>query len=131
MRVLNLEEIEELLQTLSNETRLRLMNLLLASEEEPCVCELEDALELPQYTVSRHLNRLKRTGLVDSRKDGVWSYYGISQGMECGTRAILESIGKILDGKTFKEDEKRLEERLTDREEGKCVRGHEDDKSDK
>lgn len=127
---MKLEEIEELLRTLSNETRLRLVNLLMASEEEPCVCEIEDALDLPQYTVSRNLNRLKRTGLVDSRKDGVWSYYGISRDLESGTRAILETIGKTLDGETFQEDEERLEERLTRREEGKCVKGHGDVESD-
>ncbi len=130
MGVVKREEAEELLQTLSNGTRLRLLNLLLASEEEPCVCEIEDALDLPQYTVSRHLNRLKRIGLVDSRKDGVWSYYSLSRDADSEVRTILKTIGKVLDGETFQEDEKRLEERLTDREEGKCVRGHQNDERD-
>ncbi|MCF7890168.1 metalloregulator ArsR/SmtB family transcription factor [Candidatus Bipolaricaulota bacterium] len=123
-------ETEELLQSLSNETRLRLLNLLLTSEEEPCVCELEDALQLPEYTVSRHLNRLKRIGLVDSRKDGVWSYYSLSYDAGSGAQAILETIGEVLDGETFREDEKRLRERIYRRENGKCVTGHPDDEGD-
>lgn len=127
---MEIDEMTELFQLLSNETRLRLVNLLLSTEEEPCVCELEDALELPQYTVSRHLNKLKRIGIVDSRKDGVWTYYSLSYKSNSEIRTILETIGQVLEGEIFREDEKRLKERISLREEGKCVTGHPEDEDD-
>lgn len=127
---MEIDQMTELFQLLSNETRLRLVNLLLSTEEEPCVCELEDALELPQYTVSRHLNKLKRIGIVDSRKDGVWSYYSLYYKSNSEIRTILETIGQVLEGEIFREDERRLKERISLREEGKCVTGHPEDEDD-
>jgi ArsR family transcriptional regulator, arsenate/arsenite/antimonite-responsive transcriptional repressor len=62
-----------LFKTLSDPTRLRLLNLLAAGET--CVCELTDTLRVVQPKVSRHLARLKRAGLVDARRNGKWIYY--------------------------------------------------------
>src|SRR5438132_11172954 len=62
-----------LFKTLSDPTRLRLLNLLAAGET--CVCELTDTLRVVQPKVSRHLARLKRAGLVDARRDGKWMHY--------------------------------------------------------
>jgi ArsR family transcriptional regulator len=63
-------------KALADETRLRILALLL-SEEELCVCDLMAALQLPQSTVSRHLAYLKNTGWVNDRREGVWIYYSI------------------------------------------------------
>lgn len=60
-------------KALSDETRLRIMGLLL--EGELCVCDLMSILELPQSTVSRHLAYLRTAGLVEGRRDGVWMHY--------------------------------------------------------
>jgi ArsR family transcriptional regulator, arsenate/arsenite/antimonite-responsive transcriptional repressor len=62
-----------LFKTLSDPTRLRLLNLLAAGET--CVCELTDTLRVVQPKVSRHLARLKRAGLVDARRNGKWIHY--------------------------------------------------------
>jgi ArsR family transcriptional regulator, arsenate/arsenite/antimonite-responsive transcriptional repressor len=62
-----------LFQTLSDSTRLRLLNLL--AHGETCVCELTDTLQVVQPKVSRHLAHLKRAGLVEARRDGKWMYY--------------------------------------------------------
>jgi ArsR family transcriptional regulator len=62
-----------LFKTLSDPTRLRLLNLL--ARGETCVCELTDTLRVVQPKVSRHLARLKRAGLVESRRDGKWMHY--------------------------------------------------------
>jgi DNA-binding transcriptional ArsR family regulator len=62
-----------LFKTLSDTTRLRLLNLL--STGETCVCELTDAFHIVQPKVSRHLARLKRAGLVEARREGKWMYY--------------------------------------------------------
>jgi len=62
-----------LFKTLSDPTRLRLLNLLGCGET--CVCELTDTLRVVQPKVSRHLARLKRARLVEARREGKWMHY--------------------------------------------------------
>lgn len=64
----------QILKALADPIRLRII-LLLQSEGELCVCDLMAVLKLPQSTVSRHLAYLKRSCLVDIRRQGVWMYY--------------------------------------------------------
>lgn len=64
-------------KALADETRLRILALLLA-EGELCVCDLIAALKLPQSTVSRHLAYLRKTGWVNDRRYGLWIYYSIA-----------------------------------------------------
>jgi ArsR family transcriptional regulator len=63
-----------IMKALADETRLRILALLLDSGEL-CVCDLMAALQLPQSTVSRHLAYLKNAGWLDDRREGVWMYY--------------------------------------------------------
>jgi ArsR family transcriptional regulator len=65
-----------LFQLLSDETRLRTL-MLLAAEQELCVCELTHALAVSQPKISRHLARLRETGLLQARREGQWIYYRI------------------------------------------------------
>lgn len=67
-----------LIQGFSEPTRLRLMALLL--DGETCVCDLKDALKIPQPTASRHLAHLRRAGLVRVRKQGLWAHYSLAPG---------------------------------------------------
>jgi ArsR family transcriptional regulator len=62
-----------LFKTLSDPTRLRLLNLLASGET--CVCELTDTLRVVQPKVSRHLRQLRRAGLVEARRNGKWIHY--------------------------------------------------------
>ncbi len=71
-----MKQVARLFKSLADETRLRILALLLA-EEKLCVCDLMAALELPQSTVSRHLAQLKNAGWVDDRREGVWVYYSL------------------------------------------------------
>ena len=57
-----------LLAVLADPTRLRLVRLLL--RQELCVCELVDALRMPQYKVSRDLRQMRAIGLVEARRRG-------------------------------------------------------------
>jgi ArsR family transcriptional regulator len=66
----------KIFKALADETRLRILALLL--EGELCVCELIAALELPQSTTSRHLAYLRNSGWVNDRRQGVWMYYRIN-----------------------------------------------------
>jgi ArsR family transcriptional regulator, arsenate/arsenite/antimonite-responsive transcriptional repressor len=73
------ERIAPLLKALADPVRLRLMSLIASHEGgEACVCDLNDAFELSQPTISHHLKVLHEAGLVDREKRGVWVYYRAS-----------------------------------------------------
>lgn len=72
-----MKQFVDLFKALSDETRLRIVILL--SEKELCVCQIEAALGLPQVKVSRHLTILRYTGLVNCRRDGLWIYYSLAK----------------------------------------------------
>ncbi|HEY9062263.1 MAG TPA: metalloregulator ArsR/SmtB family transcription factor [Pseudobacteroides sp.] len=63
------------LKALSDETRLRIMNLLY--EKELCVCDIMEALQISQTKASRHLIYLKNADLVKDRKHAQWTYYSM------------------------------------------------------
>lgn len=68
--------IAPLLKALADPVRLRLMSLVASHEGgEACVCDLNDAFDLSQPTISHHLKVLHDAGLLDREKRGVWVYY--------------------------------------------------------
>jgi ArsR family transcriptional regulator, arsenate/arsenite/antimonite-responsive transcriptional repressor len=70
------EQVAPLLKALADPVRLRLMSLVASHEGgEACVCDLNDAFDLSQPTISHHLKVLHEAGLVDREKRGVWVYY--------------------------------------------------------
>ncbi len=89
-----MNQAAQIFKALSDETRLRIMGLLL--EGELCVCDLMAILELPQSTVSRHLAYLRNAGLVSDRRQGVWMNYRLAAGGS-GLRAeTIELLRKNL-----------------------------------
>jgi ArsR family transcriptional regulator len=83
-------------KALSDETRLRILCLLL--EGELCVCDLMAVLQLPQSTVSRHLAYLKNSGWVDDRRCGVWMYYSITGNGGELRNGLLENLRNAVPG---------------------------------
>jgi ArsR family transcriptional regulator len=72
------ERIAPLLKALADPVRLRLLSLVAAHEGgEACVCDLNDAFDLSQPTISHHLKVLHEAGLLDRAKRGVWVYYAV------------------------------------------------------
>lgn len=70
------EQIAPLLKALADPVRLRLMSLVASHEGgEACVCDLNDAFDLSQPTISHHLKVMHEAGLLDREKRGVWVYY--------------------------------------------------------
>jgi len=67
-----------LLKALNDETRLRILALLMPGEL--CVCDLMAVMQMPQSTVSRHLAVLKNAGWVTDRRQGLWMYYRLADG---------------------------------------------------
>ncbi len=64
-------------KALSDETRLRILNLLLG--RECCVCEVMQVLDVSQTRASRNLNILYGAGFLKLRKEGLWAYYSIDK----------------------------------------------------
>lgn len=62
---------------LSDETRLRLLNLI--KNREACVCYLREVINTNQPKISRHLAYLKKAGLVAARRDGKWTHYRLAK----------------------------------------------------
>jgi ArsR family transcriptional regulator len=79
-----------LFRTLSDPTRLRLLNLLACGET--CVCELTDTLRVVQPKVSRHLAHLKRAGLVEARRNGKWMHYRWAKQADPLVRHVLAGL---------------------------------------
>jgi ArsR family transcriptional regulator, arsenate/arsenite/antimonite-responsive transcriptional repressor len=70
------EQIAPQLKALAEPVRLRLMSLIASHPGgEACVCDLNEAFDLTQPTISHHLKVLHEAGLLDRQKRGVWVYY--------------------------------------------------------
>jgi len=69
-------QVAPLLKALADPVRLRLMSLIASHPGgEACVCDLGDAFDLSQPTISHHLKVLHEAGLLEREKRGVWVYY--------------------------------------------------------
>jgi ArsR family transcriptional regulator len=79
-----------LFKTLSDPTRLRLLNLLACGET--CVCELTGTLRVVQPKVSRHLAHLKRAGFVEARREGKWMHYRWAKHADPLVRHVLAGL---------------------------------------
>jgi ArsR family transcriptional regulator len=79
---------------LGSETRLRLVRLLVASEDELCVCELTPLVDVSDSAVSHALSDLADAGLVDRRSEGRWHYYAATPRAE----ALLAAIDETQEG---------------------------------
>lgn len=67
-------DLAGLFKALADPTRVAIVNRL-ASADECCVCDLTDAFELSQPTVSHHLRILRDAGIVEAERRGTWAYY--------------------------------------------------------
>lgn len=72
------ERVAPLLKALADPVRLRLLSLVGShADSEACVCDLAEAFDLTQPTISHHLKVLHEIGLLDRSKRGVWVYYKV------------------------------------------------------
>ena len=107
IRILNMTP-EILLKSLSDQTRLRSL-LLLMQEGELCVCELTYALDLIQPKISRHLALLRDMQVVIDKRTGQWIYYSINPKLPVWVNELLHAVRKgSLDEKQYKRDLKKL-----------------------
>jgi len=112
----------EIFKALGDETRLRILNLFISAKGTLCVCEMVDALKLPQYQISKHLVLLKHAGLLDVERKGTWAHYTPKKDA-AQNKLLFRFLREFCVGEIFQQDRKNLESRLALREEGKCVVG--------
>ncbi|MHB9111163.1 MAG: ArsR/SmtB family transcription factor [Thermoleophilia bacterium] len=91
-----MKKTAQLFKALSDDTRLRILGLLL--DGELCVCDLVAILGLPQSTVSRHLAYLRNSGLVSDSRQGVWMHYRLAEGETSLHQDIFDLLRKDLAG---------------------------------
>lgn len=92
-----MRDLVKAFKSLSDETRLRMLNILL--ERECCVCEVMEVLDISQTRASRNLTALFDAGFLKLRKDGLWSLYSIDrESTKHFLPALLEAVTRGLDG---------------------------------
>ena len=80
----------QLFHALSDEARLRIVDILLDGEH--CVCDLMDHLDVGQSRLSYHLKVLKDAGLVADRREGRWAYYTIQRDAIVEAERLLSAL---------------------------------------
>ena len=119
MQTLNVET-SELFQSLSDLTRIRIVRLLVESNQEVCLCEISRSLAEPEYKLSRHIKVLRQVGIIKSVKEGRWVYHSINRGSK-PFELLFQLIKSIPDKeKVFAQDQKRFNKNLYLRDNGRC-----------
>lgn len=106
-------------RALADPTRWRIVRLVM--NEALCVCELADILDMPQSSVSSHVQVIRKAGLLESEKCEKWTYFRI----EAKYLKLLESMEKFFarsDDTISSQDSKKAIARLEERE-GSCCPG--------
>ena len=112
-----MKKLTEIFKSLSDDNRLRIFNLILLCDQEIFANEISNAIKKPQYTISRHIGILTRSGLIRQRREGARIYYSLSE----KAKEIRINLLKMLDiiggdyQNTFKEDFNRIKEQLNKR----------------
>jgi ArsR family transcriptional regulator, arsenate/arsenite/antimonite-responsive transcriptional repressor len=89
------ERMAPLLKALADPVRLRLLSLVSSHEGgEACVCDLNDAFDLSQPTISHHLKVLHDVGLLDRSKRGTWVYYRIKAEVLADVAGLIGGVGR-------------------------------------
>ena len=105
-------KITEVLQVLSDSTRLRMLRLL--GQEELSVAELQEILEMGQSRISSHLGLLRRNNLVSDRKDGKRTYYALRDEVCSNYGFIRMALSEESDEEFWETDQSALA-RIVDR----------------
>jgi ArsR family transcriptional regulator len=104
-------EIVDVLKALSDETRIRILNLLY--QNKLCVCDLEEILSLSQSNASRHLSKLKNSTLISSEKQAQWVYFRMNDATLAQYPFLKEILEKELERcDVCRKDSKRLRQYL-------------------
>lgn len=90
-----MKQLASLFKALADESRLRILNLLMISGEL-CVCDIEAMTGFTQTKVSRHLLYLRNAGLLDARQQGLWMLYRPAAPRNDEHKQLLECLRAVL-----------------------------------
>jgi ArsR family transcriptional regulator len=113
-------DAELVFQALADPTRIRIVRVLAATDEEACLCELVDSLHEPQYKLSRHLKILRQAGILAAEKEGRFLYHRLVARppylakLHSALRGLPDRNGR------FSGDLRRFRERMRLRDSGRC-----------
>ena len=117
-----MDKYTDIFKALSDETRLRILHILIVAEKELCACEFTDVLEVTTYNISKHIKILKNANLIKERKEGRWVYYSIKIDKTTFTNHIQKAISEM-ENAQLKKDIKELDKRLKLRFDDTCPIG--------
>ncbi len=103
-----MKQLIKTFKALSDETRLRILNVL--TERECCVCEVMQALDISETRASRNLSALCDAGFLRVRKNGLWVLYSLDKETDAlDYQQLVEIVKSGLTGnETAEMDKKRL-----------------------
>jgi len=103
-----LQSLTDVYAALADPTRLRILSLL--GEDEVCVCHIHASLDVPQPTASRHLAYLRKSGLVEARREGSWMHYRLARIENPVVASVMKAALHALTHATISgRDERRLQ----------------------
>ncbi len=109
-------------KVLSDPTRVRILNALI--ESDLCVCEMVDALEMGQSTLSAHLQTIRQAGIVDTTRRHKMISYALCDEYRPIVLAVFDTYRESIEAeKRVKRDRERIHARLRLRKDEKCVLG--------
>lgn len=91
----NIEDFLKISGAVNDESRIKILAFLSQHSQKQdmfCVCDLQEALEMNQPRLSRHLKILKDAGFLELQRKGVWAYYGIKKDLDSLQKHLLEHI---------------------------------------
>jgi ArsR family transcriptional regulator len=116
-----MERLVALARVLCDTTRIRIVAAL--RNGELCVCELVDALDIGQSSLSSHLQTCREAGVLTTRKESRWIYYSLSSLHRRLIEKIFSELQTTDTSEQLRQDARRLRKRLQMREAGRCVVG--------
>jgi len=112
-----MRELEQYFKGLADQSRLRILNLLLHGEL--CVCDIHYVLETSQPNTSRHLTYLRNAGLILDRREGARMYYRLAEPDEEVHKLLFAFLRNVFQrSEVFAEDTRKLKKAI---ETGSCT----------
>ena len=116
-----MQELVAIARALGDPTRIRIVAAL--RNGELCVCELADALDISQSSLSSHLQICRQVGVLTTRKESRWIYYSLSTRYAPLIEKIFSELQTVRRDEQLHRDARQLKKRLQMREGGRCVVG--------
>lgn len=106
---MRVKKARQILKSLADDTRLRIINLL--NKQGLNVTQLCEILQSNQSNLSKHLARLRLTGVVGDKREGLNVYYHLIKPKEKTHKELLNAITiGLAESETFKQDSEKLKE---------------------